>query len=218
MATATLSQKGQIVIPAAIRTRAGLTAATVSKWSTETVARSSSGVCPAIPSSHSWAPMVEENRCWPHCSTNGVLKTTVAEAYFLDAYAVLALLGGEPGAEATARFLEQPHAHFFISAINVGEVYYILLRLRGEAAAAAAEAALYAHPKLEVVAADRDRIRRAGEIKAESGLSFANAFAAALSLELGAILVTGDPEFRQLEARGLLVHWLPGTSHPLGRS
>ena len=44
------------------------------------------------------------------------------ERFVLDAYAVLALLGDEPGADEVAGVLSTPEAELFISSINVGEV------------------------------------------------------------------------------------------------
>lgn len=132
----------------------------------------------------------------------------MADAYVLDAYAILALLGNEEGAEAVADLLARTDVELSASAINVGEVYYILRRRRGESAALEAEAALYEHPRLKVAPADRERIRWAGALKAQGGLSLADSFAAALALEIGAALVSGDSEFAPLEAKGLRMYWL----------
>ena len=49
---------------------------------------------------------------------------------------------------------------------------------------------------------------RAAEIKVRHPLAYADAFAAALTMQAEAALVTGDPEFRKLE-EDLLVEWLP---------
>lgn len=61
------------------------------------------------------------------------------ESYVLDAYAILALLGGEKGAHAAAELVSQARANLFVSAVNVGEVYYTLRRWRGESATVEAE-------------------------------------------------------------------------------
>jgi len=53
-----------------------------------------------------------------------------------------------------------------------------------------------------------DRIFAAARLKAEHSMSYADAFAAALAQELGAALVTGDPEFKSVEPT-LRVMWLP---------
>lgn len=52
-----------------------------------------------------------------------------------------------------------------------------------------------------------DRIFAAARLKAEHSMSYADAFAAALAQELGATLVTGDPEFKSVESQ-LAVMWL----------
>jgi uncharacterized protein len=53
----------------------------------------------------------------------------------LDAFALLAWLQDEAGADITEGFLRQAASsqdfHCFVSAINVGEVYYRLYRVRG---------------------------------------------------------------------------------------
>jgi len=132
----------------------------------------------------------------------------VAERFVLDAYAVLALLDDEPGADDVAAILSDEENEILISAINVGEVDYILRRRAGAERARAVEDAVYDHPRLRVAEVTRDRIRAAAGVKAAGGLSFADAFTAALALELGAFLVTGDPEFKRLQAEGLRLRWL----------
>lgn len=132
----------------------------------------------------------------------------MAEAVVLDAYAVLAVLGDEPGAEDVAGILADPQYAVFMNAINVGEVEYILLRRHGAEVARKVEEAIYDHPRIQVANATRERIRAAAEIKAKGDLSLADAFAAALALELGAELVTGDPEFESLVRHGLRIRRL----------
>lgn len=126
-----------------------------------------------------------------------------AEPIVLDAYAVLSVLGDEPGADEVAGILSNPAYTVFINAINVGEVTSIVLRRHGPEEARKVEDAIYDHPRIQVAGATRERIRAAAELKAGAGLSLADAFAAALALELGAELVTGDPEFESLVGRGL---------------
>jgi hypothetical protein len=56
-------------------------------------------------------------------------------SHCLDAFALLAWLQDEPGADITEGFLRRAANnqgfHCFVSAINVGEVYYRLYRVRG---------------------------------------------------------------------------------------
>jgi len=109
-----------------------------------------------------------------------------------------------------AAILEEETSTVHISAVNLGEVYDILLRRRGLAAAQEVEATVFQQPNVQVVEAGWSRVRAAAELKAEGGLSFADAFAASLARELSAPLVTGDPEFTGLEQRGVIrVRWLP---------
>ncbi|MBI3973191.1 MAG: PIN domain-containing protein [Chloroflexi bacterium] len=127
----------------------------------------------------------------------------------LDSYALLALFTDERGADRVAAILGDTHNAVHISAINVGEVYYIVRRRRGRDAARQAETTIFRQPNLEVAPATWDRIRAAAEVKSEGGVSFADAFAAALAQELSVRLVTGDPEFADLERRGTIqVEWL----------
>ena len=135
----------------------------------------------------------------------------MADQFVLDAYAVLALLGNEAGADEVTAIVSAPQNEVLMSAINVGEVHYILSRRAGPDRARAAEDAVYGHPGIRVAEATRDRIRAAAAVKAAGGLSLADAFAASLAQEHDAVLVTGDPEFKPLESRGLRVQWLtPG--------
>ena len=132
------------------------------------------------------------------------------DRYVLDAFALLAFFNEEAGAQQVANIVEEPRHALHISAINLGEVYYRLIRQRGRVAAEASLGAVFAQPNLEVSQASWDRVRAAAEVKAGGRLSYADAFAAALSRELSAPLVTGDLEFAPLEAQGLLtILWLP---------
>jgi ribonuclease VapC len=96
-----------------------------------------------------------------------------------------------------------------MSVINVGEMFY---RIAREEDPASAERALIAVGRLPIRFADADwsLTRTAALIKAQYPLSYADCFAAALAARLGAAIVTGDPEFEQLEADGVVaVEWLP---------
>ena len=47
----------------------------------------------------------------------------------------------------------------------------------------------------------------AAHVKAHHSLAYADAFAIALAEEVDAVVVTGDPEFQQVEAR-IVVRWI----------
>jgi len=97
----------------------------------------------------------------------------------------------------------------FVSAINLGEVLYIVHRSFGEQAATLVETKIFDTPKVKVVEASLARVRSASRIKAGGGISYADCFGAALAQEMDATLVTGDPGFRRLEVDGRIsIAWL----------
>jgi predicted nucleic acid-binding protein len=56
--------------------------------------------------------------------------------------------------------------------------------------------------------ADRERVLAAAHIKANYPLAFADAFCISLAIELGAVIITNDPEFRSV-ADLVTIEWLP---------
>ena len=127
----------------------------------------------------------------------------------LDSFAVLAFLQGEPGSARVAEFLKRARDAenpLFLSVINWGEVYYIIHRRAGAAAAQEAIDMLETLP-IELVSADRELTRIAGEFKAGKRMSYADCFAAALAKQKRAELVTGDGEFAEVEG-AVQVLWL----------
>lgn len=134
----------------------------------------------------------------------------LAGNYVLDSFALLAFLADEPGADTVRHILEYGDRHagsLWVSVINLGECLYIVEREQGLNAAHRAIAALRQLP-LREAAADRERAFAAAHIKTLHRVSFADAFAVALAQEKAAAVVTGDPEFRQVEAL-VPVLWLP---------
>ena len=130
--------------------------------------------------------------------------------YVLDSFAMLAFLADEPGAGQVRDLLEFGEQHagsLWMSVINVGECLYIVEREHGLTAAHRVIAALAQLPVSEAIA-NRERTFAAAHIKAHHKLSFADAFAVALAREKLATVVTGDPEFKQVETQ-VPVFWLP---------
>lgn len=129
--------------------------------------------------------------------------------YVLDAFALIAYLRGEKGAEPVRDLLYRASAgetRLYFCLINYGEVLYISERMGGRPAAEETIRVID-HLPLEVVPADRALTFAAAHLKACYPLSCADAFAAALAWQLEAPLVTGDPEFRAVE--GIIqVEWL----------
>lgn len=94
-----------------------------------------------------------------------------------------------------------------LSAVNWGEVFYVVWRHHGEATAREAEVKLHQLP-IVVLPADLDRATRAAALKQKHGLGYADSFAAELAIERGGWLVTADPEFSKL-GKALSLYALP---------
>lgn len=128
----------------------------------------------------------------------------------LDSFALLAYFGAEPGeaqvkdalARATAGGIE-----IYLSVVNLGEVAYIIEREKGVAATRLALAAVDQLP-IKIVDVDRRIALAAAHIKARYPMSYADAFVVALAQQVQAVILTGDPEFRKVEAL-VTVEWLP---------
>jgi predicted nucleic acid-binding protein len=134
----------------------------------------------------------------------------VNETFVLDSFAILALLGREPGSQEVANLLrkaQEEETRVLMTWVNAGEVAYIVERRWGVERLYTALAVMEA-TALEVVSVERELALMAAHNKAEHAIAYADAFAAALAQQCAAKLVTGDPEFKLLE--GVLdIHWLP---------
>jgi len=129
----------------------------------------------------------------------------------LDSWALLAFFEDEPAADAVEKLLQQAadEKHkVLLCAVNWGEIYYNTLRRVSQAAAdqKAREIALL---PVEIVGVGDDLalVRQAAIFKATTRMSYADCFAAALAKLKHAELVTGDPEFKQVE-RDVRISWL----------
>ncbi|MGH8571862.1 MAG: type II toxin-antitoxin system VapC family toxin [Gammaproteobacteria bacterium] len=112
----------------------------------------------------------------------------------LDAWAVMALLRNERGAEAVERMVADGEA--VMSAINLGEVLYALLRSHGPQVAASRVEGI--RQTVWVEQPDWPLVERAAAVKAQGGISYADAFCVATALRVGAPIATGDPEILAL--------------------
>jgi predicted nucleic acid-binding protein len=135
--------------------------------------------------------------------------STATNLYVFDTFAFTAIIQDERAGDQAAAILADQRTDVRISAINAGEVFYTTLRERGAEAALRAERALFEQPRIQVVDVTWPRVRAAATLKAGGGISYADAFAAALAQELSVPLVTGDHEFERLEQSGVIrVLWL----------
>jgi PIN domain nuclease of toxin-antitoxin system len=128
------------------------------------------------------------------------------EGFVLDSFAILALYGNEPGADEVAALLAGEATHLLMAYVNLGEVLYMMIRERGEDRAGAILLGLE-EVGVTFVPAERSLTLEAARIKARHRLSYADAYCAALSRLTGFPVVTGDPEFSQLEGQ-IPIRWL----------
>jgi ribonuclease VapC len=127
----------------------------------------------------------------------------------LDSWAIMSYLQDEPSAEKVADMIADAHEEdvpLLMSVVNAGEVWYIIARRTSEADA---DRSLRQLKQLGIamVDADWDIAHQAGRFKAKHKMSFADCFAAALAKQHKALLLTGDPEFKQVEAE-VTISWL----------
>ena len=108
----------------------------------------------------------------------------------LDSWAVLRWLEGvDP---AATRVEEALTAQPVMSWINLGEVFYVVSRLAGDAEAR--EVVRHLRPRLTLDLPGERRILEAAAIKARHAIAYADAFAVATAVARSADLMTGDPE------------------------
>lgn len=131
------------------------------------------------------------------------------KAIVLDSWAVLAYLEDEVPAEKIGNLISDAHDDdipLLMSIINVGEVWYVIAR---EASPADADASIIEIRRLGIkfVEADWLLTHEAARLKSKHRMSYADGFAAALAKQKNAVLLTGDPEFKQVE-REIAIEWL----------
>jgi predicted nucleic acid-binding protein len=128
----------------------------------------------------------------------------------LDAWIILAWLQNENPGAATMTGLwnkaDAGQAQLLMSIINIGEVFCLVAKKRGEADAHTVLKNLQKRP-LEILPVSDELVLHAATLKARHAISYADAFAAATAIRRSVPLVTGDPEMRGLAAEGLRLEW-----------
>lgn len=123
--------------------------------------------------------------------------------HVLDASALLRFLDDEAGADIVQQVLERASREsvpVLMSAVNWGEIVYVLLRAHGEQVAREVCGSL-ASLAIDIVAVDASMAEHAAFIKEDFKIPYADAFAAALALHENATLVTADYDFKQLSVK-----------------
>lgn len=129
--------------------------------------------------------------------------------YVLDSFALLAYYSEERGSDIVDRLLsaaQESKRTLYISEITIGEIYYIVLRERGEETAESVLANLLKLP-VEIVSTDLPLVLQAARYKSRGRISYADCFVLAVSHSKQAQIVTGDPEFETFEDEFSII-WL----------
>jgi predicted nucleic acid-binding protein len=135
----------------------------------------------------------------------------------LDSWAILAWLQGEPGGALVRDLLgwaegdaaaggrvrkrlgkELKRPKIYVSVINLGEVFYILGRRVGERKAREAIEEIKAGV-IEIVPVSEELVFEAASLKIKYPIAYADGFALASAIAKGGILVTGDPELKEVK-------------------
>jgi len=129
--------------------------------------------------------------------------------FIFDSYALLAYLGGESGQARVKDVLLQTRdekCNLLLCMINFGEVLYMTEGRRGFAAAQSVQA-MIENMLIEIVDVTRNLVLDAAHMKANYTLSNVDAFVVALAQRENGIVLTGDPEFSNVE-KLIHVEWL----------
>jgi len=129
--------------------------------------------------------------------------------YVLDSYSLLAYAENEKGADEIGEIFKkalEEKAELFLCVINWGEMYYIALRVGGKERADLYKNTFARYP-ITIVEVDKELTLQAAHFKAYNKMSYADAFAAALSKNKKAQLVTGDKEFKSIE-KEIKILWI----------
>jgi predicted nucleic acid-binding protein len=96
-----------------------------------------------------------------------------------------------------------------MSEMNLGEVYYLVAKHKGDIAHAETVLENILHLPIQIIPVAPGMVLRAARLKAERQISYADCFGALLAIDYQAPILTGDSDFRKLEADGLIrVDWV----------
>src|SRR5438093_3063771 len=129
----------------------------------------------------------------------------------LDSWALIAFFEDEPAAEEVEKLLHQAadeRHKLLLSVMDWGEVDYNTMREVCQEAAEQKAQEIASLP-IDIVGMDDDLAlaRQAAIFKATHKMAYADCFAAALAKIKNAELLTGDPEFKQVE-KEVRIGWL----------
>jgi len=126
---------------------------------------------------------------------------TILGVRFFQFYTLMAYFQEEKGSSFVKSLLEKASkelCNLYFCVINLGEVLYIIEKEKGLLSAQLALSRIKELP-VKIIVVGEEITLKAAHIKANFPVSYADCFAAAVSIIKNATLVTGDPEFKTLE-------------------
>ena len=132
--------------------------------------------------------------------------------FILDTWAIIAWLKRQkPASERTRELLkgvERGDCRLLINIVNVGEIFYVCAKARNIAYSRRVLQVL--QPRLTTISASDELVMMAVSLKAKYPISYADGFAAATAITVGAPLVTGDPELAAMASveKTLRLEWI----------
>jgi predicted nucleic acid-binding protein len=120
--------------------------------------------------------------------------------YLFDSHALLAFFQKEDGAEVVAEILRKAISQDqdrLICIINLGEILYLTKRRFGDEKKLLVLAKIH-QMGIQILSVPDSLVFQIAEIKASYPIAYADCFALSCAINESAILVTGDPEFKQV--------------------
>jgi Predicted nucleic acid-binding protein, contains PIN domain len=129
------------------------------------------------------------------------------ETRVLDSWILLAWLKRQPPGSEIMRDLWRKayagHIRLVLHCMNLGEVFYLTAKLKNLDAAEMLLQRLQGMP-VDVMSVSDSMVLAAARLKAQYRISYADAFAVVTAIQIGAELVTGDPEIQDLASLGIV--------------
>jgi len=125
----------------------------------------------------------------------------MTSGYLFDSHALLAFFQNEIGATIVCKILQKTrkeHIDRLVCIINLGEIIYITKRMFGDQKKIEILGRIH-QLEFKVLPVPDILVYQAAEIKAEYPISYADCFAIACAKAHNATIVTGDPEFKNVE-------------------
>jgi ribonuclease VapC len=131
----------------------------------------------------------------------------VKQKSLIDSFALLAYLKQESNYQKVEDLLSSKETQLLMNDINIGETFYILARERGLDQAEYFISAILPNLPITKIGNTLTEVIDAAKIKAQYPISYADCFAVATALREKAVIITGDPDFKQVE-KIVTIDWL----------